>query len=118
MSICGSILVSASAGLVHDHQGTPIPKARAAVVQSRLLAQQYFDLIGVPRLSENAHKVYEKNLPERLKQFPQSSVYQHQIPYRYATMGSEREQFEWSHELRHDAGSAFRNVGWILPMKD
>ena len=48
-----------------------------AVVQSRLLAQQYFDLIGFPRLSEKAHKVYKEFFYRNaLKQFPQPSVYQ------------------------------------------
>jgi hypothetical protein len=38
--------------------------ARAAVAQRHLLSFENFALIGLPRLSEEAHQVYETVLPQ------------------------------------------------------
>lgn len=88
------------------HQGTPIFMARAAVVGRHLSLREPFYLIGLPRLSEKAHRVYKEILPDRLKQFPQPSEHQET----FTRKCSRSEQPNWSHELRHDAESAF----WLL----
>ena len=88
-------------------QGTPIFMARAAVIGGHLVDPQgLVNLIGLPRLSEKAHRVYKEILPDRLEQFPQPSEHQE----RFTRMCSTGEQPRWSHELRHDAESAF----WLL----
>ena len=87
-------------------QGTPIFMARAAVVGRHLDPRGPFDLVGLPRLSEEAHTVYKEILINRLEQLPQPSEHQETFTRKCPT----GEQPTWSHELRHDAESAF----WLL----
>ena len=87
-------------------QGTPIFMARAAVVGRHLDPRRPLYLVGLPQLSDEAHKVYKEILPDRLKQFPQPSEHQETFTRKCPT----GKQPKWFHELRHDAESAF----WLL----
>jgi len=57
-------------------QGTPIFMARAVVAGNHLDRRRPFYLVGLPQLSDEAHKVYKEFLPDRLQQFPQPSGHQ------------------------------------------
>jgi len=69
-------------------------------------------LCGLPRLSKEAHQIYGAVFPERLDQFPQPLVHQTTYSRAHTTEINLEylKQLPWSHELRHDAESAF----WLL----
>jgi hypothetical protein len=88
--------------------------ARAVVARRPLVGvgEGFLALVGLPQLSEESRKVYDEVLPERFKQFSQPSKHQDAFYYGYATDIEARnhKQPPSSHELRHDAESAF----WLL----
>ena len=94
-----------------SHQGTPVFMARAVVVGHPLASEKYVGLCDLPKLSNEAYKVYKDVLPERLERFPQPSVHQKDLLCVLDDRaGVNEETFPCVHELRHDAESAL----WLL----
>lgn len=79
--------------------------AQAVVAGHHLTNREVVHLRGLPSLSTKAHDAYHTVFPDWLQQFPNPTKDQQiyiDFPENYRSNDP-----PWSHELRHDAESAF-----------